>query len=199
MKIFTKNLSLLIFSIIAFSSLTSCQKGNTDAGPTSPVETSDGAIVDKGKSGNLEMPAETLQSVLTAADGSNFSLQDYKGKVVLINFWATWCRPCREEMPGLAKIQGEFKDKGFEVIGVNADKDEDLPTVKDFSTKMNLNYKLAKAEDDFLKHFLEISKADAIPQSFLINRDGKVTAGWVGGGPKTVAEIRESVGKLTSN
>ncbi|MGI8556353.1 MAG: hypothetical protein ACR2LT_08375, partial [Pyrinomonadaceae bacterium] len=65
--------------------------------------------------------------------------------------------------------------------------------------KMNLNYKLVTADDEFLHGLLDISQAGAIPQTFLINREGKVTAGWVGGGPKTLAEIKESVSKLVNS
>lgn len=194
MKISAKNLLVLIFLITGFLGLTACQKSGTDSASDTP----NSSIVDKNKSENLEVSAETMQSVLTAPDGSNFSLQDYKGKVVLVNFWATWCPPCREEMPGLVKIQNEFKDRDFVVIGVDAD-DEELDLIKNFGAKMNLNYKLAKADNDFIGSFVNISKAGAIPQSYLINRDGKVTAGWVGGGAKTVAEIRDSVSKLVGN
>lgn len=194
MKNLIKNLLLVIFLTAAFAALTSCNKTGTGI-PAS--ETANTSVADN-KSANLAVPQDTMQSVLTEPDGNKFSLQDYKGKVVLVNFWATWCAPCREEMPGLVKIQNEFKEKGFEVIGVDAD-DEDAELIKNFAAKMNLNYKLANADKDFFNNFLKVSKAPAIPQSFLINRDGKITAGWVGGGEKTIAEIRDSVSKLVAN
>ncbi|MGI8556464.1 MAG: TlpA disulfide reductase family protein, partial [Pyrinomonadaceae bacterium] len=104
-----------------------------------------------------------MQSKLTAPDGSSFNLQDYRGKIILVNFWATWCAPCRDEMPGLVKIQDEFKDKNFVIIGVNADQEE-ADVIKNFGEKMNLNYKLVTADDEFLHGLLDISQAGAIPQ-----------------------------------
>ena len=196
MKNLIKNLLVLIFlSAAVTTGLTSCVKNGSNA--SSSENTGSAANKDTGES--LEVSAETAKQTLTEPNGNTFSLQDYKGKVVLINFWATWCKPCREEMPGLVKIQDEFKNKDFEIVGVNADEEESAEMIQMFAEKMSLNYKIAKADPQFFQSFLDISKAGAIPQSFLLNRDGRVVAGWVGGGQKTVADIKKSVGKLVEN
>ena len=193
MKSLIKNLTLFIYFGIVFSGLTACTKNATNLNITSNT-----AVVKKDTGDYPAISQTAMQSVLRAADGSSFKLEDYKGKVVLVNFWATWCAPCRDEMPALFKLQAESKKKGFEIIGLNADKEEDLEMIKTFGEKMNLNYKLAKSNDELITELLKISRADAIPQSFLIDSEGKIRGVWVGGGPKTVAEIRSEVNKLVT-
>ena len=78
---------------------------------------------------------------LKDADGKTVRLSDYKGKVVLLDFWATWCGPCKIEIPWLKEFQRKFRDRGFEIIGVSMD-DEGWPMVKPFVTELAINYRI---------------------------------------------------------
>ena len=84
------------------------------------------------------------QSDLKNLDGTTFKIADRKGKVLLLNMWATWCGPCRSEMPTLVKMQDQHRDAGLEVIGINTD-DETVQQINDFVAEMNLNYQIVWA------------------------------------------------------
>ena len=141
-------------------------------------------------------PAAIMQAELKKLDGTNFKIEDYKGKVVLINLWATWCGPCRDEMPELVKLQNQYREKGFEIVGLNLDEAEDAAMITAFADEMGLNYQLAKGEEKLGKEFLRVSKVDAIPQSFLIDREGRLVGVFVGGGEKTVEKLKENVKRV---
>jgi cytochrome c biogenesis protein CcmG, thiol:disulfide interchange protein DsbE len=100
--------------------------------------------------------------------GSDITLSDLKGKVVLLDFWATWCGPCRKLMPFLAAMQEKYGAKGLVVVGISL---EDRETVQAFRAQSHLNY-------DFfldLTHDASLTwKADALPTTALVGRDGKV-------------------------
>jgi len=113
---------------------------------------------------------------LKDADGKVVHLSDYKGKVVLLDFWATWCGPCKIEIPWFMEMQRKNKDKGFEVLGVAMD-DEGWEVVKPFVTKMAVNYRMMIGNDVTAQAY---GGVDALPTTFLIDRTGKVAAVHVG-------------------
>src|ERR1035437_1436438 len=89
---------------------------------------------------------------LKDADGKTVRLSDYKGKVVLLDFWATWCGPCRIEIPWFMEMQRQNKDRGFEVLGVAMD-DEGWEAVKPFLTEMKMNYRVVVGNDDTARKY----------------------------------------------
>lgn len=143
-------------------------------------------------------PPVLMNATLTRIDGSTFKLTDYKGKVLIVNVWATWCGPCRMEVPELVKLQKELKDKGFEVVGLNVDDDETPKMMKEFAGEMAVNYDLVKGDHNLFLEFYKISKKDAIPQSFLIDREGKLLGVFVGGGPGTLSKLIDNARKVTA-
>ena len=107
--------------------------------------------------------------VLKALDGTTHDLAQYRGKVVLVNFWATWCEPCRDEMPSIEKLKEKFAGQPFEVLAVNVDEPEQR--VRNFLEKMPLKFTV------LLDPGKAVSKnwnARILPASFLIGRDGRV-------------------------
>jgi len=113
---------------------------------------------------------------LKDADGKVVHLADYKGKVVLLDFWATWCGPCKIEIPWFMEMQRKNKDKGFEVLGVAMD-DEGWEVVKPFAAQMAVNYRLVIGNDTTAQAY---GGVDALPTTFLIDRAGKIAAVHVG-------------------
>jgi peroxiredoxin len=97
-------------------------------------------------------------------------LSDLKGKVVLLNFWATWCPPCRFEIPNFVDFYSKYHDKGFEIIGISVD-DNNIEGVKSFIKKENINYPVVMYNYKNMKSLGEIV---AVPTSILINKEGKI-------------------------
>ena len=117
--------------------------------------------------------------------GNNVSLASYKGKVVLVNFWATWCEPCRIEIPWMIEFQQKYGGKGFTVLGVAMD-DEGKSAVEPFVEKqqfdvdgrqMAMNYPILLGNDDVAQKFGGLI---GIPTSVLISKDGKIVKRFIG-------------------
>lgn len=185
MKHFALGLILLVVSV----GFMACTKA--DATKTSSNQSNQSNIP---KGDYPPAPTALMEAKLTKTDGTTFKLSDYKGKVIVVNAWATWCGPCRYEIPELIKLQNEFKDKGFEVIGLNVDADEDAEMIKEFGKEMSVNYDLVKGDYKLFGEFIKISKKDAIPQTFLIDRDGRLLGVFVGAG-NSLKRLIESVQK----
>jgi len=144
----------------------------------------------------------TLASAVAAAeikglDGNTFTLNDKTGKVMLVNLWATWCGPCRSEIPALVKMQESLGQQGFEVLGLNTD-DEDVQAIDNFATELKINYPIAYADTTLQANFLKISKFPGIPQSFLIDRDGRLRGVFRGANPADVRKMEEVVRKVVN-
>jgi cytochrome c biogenesis protein CcmG/thiol:disulfide interchange protein DsbE len=113
---------------------------------------------------------------LKDADGKVVHLSDYRGKVVILDFWATWCGPCRIEIPWFMELQRRNKDRGFEVLGVAMD-DEGWEVVKPFLADLGVNYRVMVGDDLTAQMY---GGVDALPTTFLIDKAGKIAAVHVG-------------------
>ncbi len=107
---------------------------------------------------------------LTDLQGKNWKLSDLHGKVVLVNFWATWCPPCRKEMPDLNALYLRFKDQGFVILAIS---DEEAGKVQPFIAERNIAYPVML---DPGRKVNELFEVEGIPKSFVYNREGKLVA-----------------------
>lgn len=120
-------------------------------------------------------PAPTPPFLVADLNGQTVSTAALKGKVVLINFWATWCPPCREEIPELVDLQTKYKDQ-LQIIGVSMDEDASPEEVHAFAAKAGINYPVVMGKDIGK----EYGGIPALPTSFIINKDGGVVQKHVG-------------------
>ena len=122
----------------------------------------------------------SIQPVKAGTKTPLFSLQDlnekkselkqYRGKVVFLNFWATWCGPCRKEIPGFIEVYNEYKDKGMAIIGISLD-ETGLNSVLRFAEKYNINYPVAMGTNKIVKDY---QLGRFIPETTIIDKNGKI-------------------------
>ena len=117
-------------------------------------------------------PAWELQDL----DGKPVKSTDFKGKVVILDFWATWCPPCREEIPGFVKLQKKYEAQGLVIVGIALD-DGGAATVKKFAQKSGINYPVLMGNDRVSQAFGGI---EALPTTFILDREGKIAGRHIG-------------------
>lgn len=121
--------------------------------------------------------AELPSFVLNDLSGSAQNLQDYKGKVLIIDFWATWCAPCRKEIPDFIALQDEYREKGLEVIGISLD--DSLRDLTDFVKTNQINYTILYRDQE--RKIVDVfGGIKGIPTTFIIDREGNVVNKFVG-------------------
>lgn len=140
------------------------------------------------------LPAPILDAQLKTIDGNKpFKLSDSKGKVLVLDLWATWCGPCRQEVPHLVELQKELGPRGVEVFGLDIDPTQDTPEdVLAFMKEFKVNYKVAFLERQFAAMLM--SDNGSIPQSYVITRDGKIHSRFIGfSATSTAPRIRAAI------
>ncbi len=142
---------------------------------------------------NLAEMSWTKFDGATNADGNRQKIGDLKGKVVILDFWATYCPPCLEEIPHLNNLQAKYKDQGLEIIGLHVGGEEDRPKVPDFAKKLKINYALATPESD-LENLIFYSSA-SIPQTLVLDREGKLVERFIGYDLKVKNDLDKAVEK----
>jgi thiol-disulfide isomerase/thioredoxin len=116
--------------------------------------------------------------------GATVKFADTAGTVRLVNFWATWCAPCREEIPYFKEFETKYGPKGFKVVGIAMD-DEGLPVVKPFAEEMGMNYLVLLGNEEVGAKFGGLV---GYPTTFLVGRDGAILKKWPGAAPRRVFE-----------
>ena len=120
---------------------------------------------------------------LPQVNGQSLRLSSYRGKVVLLDFWATWCTPCREEIPHLVELQNKYRDQGLQIIGVSMDDSPD--PVRDFYQRFQMNYPVVMGNADIGELYGGVL---GLPIALVIDRDGRVYAKHIGATEASVLE-----------
>jgi len=130
---------------------------------------------------------------LKTLDGQEITLSRLKGKVVLLDFWATWCGPCRESIPHLIQLYKNYRENGLELIGMDVDKG-DVETVRKFVKSMDIPYPIIVAPEDVVRSY----RVNGIPTTILIDKEGNVRERIAGFSDSIAQELTRKVAELTS-
>lgn len=166
-------------------------EGHLEAEPAAalaPVASHDAASAlsdAQGGSCMVDAKPANLDFKMPDLEGKEISLSSYKGKVILLNFWATWCGPCKAEIPGFVELQEQYGKDGLVVVGYSVD--DDAPKAQAFADQFKINYPvlLGLGREDVQDAYGPIW---GIPASFIISRDGRVCQKHLGIAPKAVFE-----------
>lgn len=180
---------LLIYGLIVFASLfaASCRPA------AAPVSISNQPVsINNIPQTNLPLPPtknlETLGWKTRTGDAQKFAA--YRGKVLVLDLWATYCPPCLEEIPHLNSLQAKYGDK-IQIVGLHVGGAEDEPRVPAFAEKLKINYLLASPDDELMRILTDGN--DAIPQTFVFDRDGNATKKIVGFDNIAKAELDDAI------
>jgi len=128
---------------------------------------------------------------LTALNGRKYKLSDLRGKVVFVNIWATWCPPCRQEVPSMVKFYNKMKDQGVELLAVS--EDNDVEAVRKFIAKNKIPFPVMLDQN---KQVYRLYKATGVPETHLISKDGMVEASNLGPFDWMHPDVENAVRKL---
>jgi thiol-disulfide isomerase/thioredoxin len=163
----------------------------TPAAPGLAAQNSDSEEEDPGaKLRGKTAPAFTLSGL----DGKKVSLADYKGRPVLVNFWATWCAPCKVEMPWFEELRKQYAGQGFEILGLTADADAGKDVIAKTAQKTGVTYPILLTDEKVQTAY---GGVDYLPMSFYVDRNGKVVEATAGLGSKD--EIEANIKKTIAS
>jgi len=171
-----------VFMLARFSGMVACGVLLAISVACENADTNKTPVVSGPPSTTFPMPPASGKSLNNMgwqlADGQRNLFSQYSGSVLILDFYATWCLPCRKSIPQLVGLQDRFKDQGLRVVGLNVGGPNDWPKVPEFSRELKIQYTLAVPDAD-LSGFL-LSDSQQIPQTFIFDRQGRLTKRIVG-------------------
>ena len=141
---------------------------------------------------SVAVPANVRDATFKTLDGESAKLSDYSNKVVVLNMWATWCGPCRQEIPELVKMSNEYKARGLVVLGVATTYNEqnEPDHVKEFVKTQNIPYQIVWDDGTLAAPLVQaVQGRSVIPQSFVISRDGRIVKHFSGFSPLSTPKL----------
>lgn len=201
--------------LVAFAFVTSTLVFSSSCGPTDDTASAPRADANGNANGNansnanvgasartarlpgaaepVPLPDEIKNAELKTIGGEAFKLADYEGKILVVNLWATWCGPCRDEIPQIMKVSDDYRKRGVEVVGLTMEDDRgnSPEAVEKFVKDFEIKYRVAWAEKEMYATML--APGFEIPQTYLIDRQGRIRKKFVGGGPHIGNFIRAAL------
>ena len=166
--------TVISLGLLAAFGMSSC---NSNDEPSIAVNRS--SAPNRPTSGLATLPRPILEAENKATSGGPIKLGDYSGKVLLVNLWATWCGPCRMEIPELVKLHKEYQSRGVEMIGLSTeDPVASAESVSDFIREYEIDYQIGWATREVAQTLMQ--GKSAIPQSFVFARDGRILRRFIG-------------------
>jgi len=143
--------------------------------PTKPIEEMTWAVMDSKN----------------ASEGNVYNLKNYQGKAVILDFWATYCKPCIEEIPHLKALQQKYGKENLEIVGMHVGGEEDRPLVPAFAARLSIDYTLAIPEDELTRFIF--GRETAIPQTAIFDRKGRLIKKIIGFDAQVKKELDAAV------
>ena len=162
---FSKRILWVVAGTLALMMAFGCSRSTSEKGAAAKAPAGDGSI-----------GSQAAEFALTDLSGKTVHLSDFKGRVVIVDFWATWCGPCRMEIPDFVRLQSKYREKGLAIVGLSMDADGEK-SVKPFADEHDINYTMLIANDETAKSYGGIQ---AIPTTFVIDRQGKIVQKFLG-------------------
>ncbi|MEW6652246.1 MAG: TlpA disulfide reductase family protein [Bacteroidota bacterium] len=180
-RIYTGVFFALVILLFVFNNSDYLFGGEEPNGPYPP------SYVPQGEQKSIQAPDFELPT----SDGKKLKFSSLKGKVVLVDFWATWCPPCRKGVPDLVELKKKYGSKGFEIVGISLDGPQTKKEVVPFIKEYGINYPVVYGNEAVT---ISYGGVQSIPTAFIIDKQGKIVARYVGLKPKEVYE--EHIKKL---
>lgn len=176
---------ILLLPLLISLSFSSCKAKNKteEKSENNTAATAATSVSSTAKVGQAA-PDFTLKNL----NGESVSLSNYKGKVVLLDFWATWCGPCRMSTPALVRLNEKFKDRGLTVLGISMD--ENIDNVKPFVTEEKVQHNILYAEGSNVAYSYQI---EAIPTLYLIDKQGVIRQQYSGYSSQTEQTLEKDI------
>jgi thiol-disulfide isomerase/thioredoxin len=181
----------------------------SDQAPTAPVPVNANVSVrtqppvNTAPAASVAIPSQLRDTTVQTLDGGSLKLSDFSDKVVVLNMWATWCGPCRMEMPELIKMSNEYKSQGLVVLGLATtyNEQDDPQRVKDYVKQQNIPYKIIWDDGTLSAPLVQaVQGRSVIPQSFVISRDGRIVKHFTGFNPSsTPGTMRQVIEEELNN
>jgi peroxiredoxin len=190
-------LTLVTVGLLSALGLSSCNSSESPTNaPANRVTTAPRAnappVTNAPPAAIVRLPQNLRDTKLQTLDGESVKLTDFADKVLIVNIWATWCGPCRQEMPELVKMSNEYKARGLVVLGLATSYNEhnDQAHVKDFIRAQNINYRIVWDDGTMAAPLVQlVSGQQVIPQSFVISRDGRIVKHFQGFNPYSTPQL----------
>ena len=186
---------VMVFMLARFSGMVACGVLLAISVACENADTNKTPVVSGPPSTTFPMPPASGKSLndmgWQLADGQRNLFSQYSGSVLILDFYATWCLPCRKSIPQLVGLQDRFKDQGLRVVGLNVGGPNDWPKVPEFSRELKIQYTLAVPDAD-LSGFL-LSDSQQIPQTFIFDRRGRLTKRIIGFSDSDTEVLRTAV------
>ena len=185
-------LTVLVLSLVAAIGASSCNSSD-GIGKPGPVSINPAKSAPAAPAPMVTLPPVVLDTELQSINGRPIKLSDYAGKVLLVNLWATWCGPCRMEIPELVKLHKEYRAKGLAVVGLSTENPEaSAEGVRRFAKDFKMDYSVGWVTQDVAIALMQ--GRDAIPQSFVISRDGRILKRFIGfSAAGTPQQLRDAI------
>lgn len=194
--------TIVVLSLVAAFGISSCSSGDEGrpaqpAGPNTSRSNTPAPGTAPGPRAAAPalttLPANITSVELKAVSGAPIKLSSYAGKVLVVNLWATWCGPCRLEIPELVKLHNEYRSQGLEIVGLSTeDPEHSAEKVRNFVNDFDMNYRVGWATNEVAIGLMQ--GRDSIPQSYVISRDGHVVKRFIGFNPTiTPGQIKEAI------
>ena len=175
--------SLILFILFSFIFI-SCSKKDTSVDLTKKKQTqSDNKLNQNTNSGSAYYPVKNIDSDVKknqwvdfswSENGQDVKLSDFKGKVIVLNFWATWCGPCKRELPDLSQLSKDLSNKDFKLIGISVD--ENPAALDNFLRSNTLSYTVLHEPGKLVEKYMSVTggSENVIPQTYIIDKNGKI-------------------------